>query len=581
MLSFFKKLFSTSSTSTQANVNTDISFKKTVVENHSTEESVRELWLQAAAAHHAGNLHDAYQLASQALDIEPNNPELLMQLGVLAFRLEQHEEAIDYLLTAIHLRENFAEAMYELARIYRKQGNLEESRTYIEQAIACQPDNPKFICDLGVIYVDMEKVEEAIHCYHQAIEIQPDYAVAYTNLGHTLINQRREQDALEPILIAHALDPAQIEALINLSKIYYARGNIPAAHRAAKRILRLEPDNHAVLVFLFWHYALYGKFGKAWPIYHYRFSLAGGAEVKYRDFHLPNWQGEPLADKSIQVIAEQGLGDQIMFLSCLPELSAITSKVYVECDPKLQGLFQYSFPGVSFFGTQYKAEENIMEIADARPDCQTHMGDLPVYFRPNLNSFDQVVAYPYLVASPEKIAYWQAQLATLPNAINIGISWRGGVKKTRSYLRSIGLENWQPILQLPNINFINLQYGDCQAELEACQSSTGVNVQHWPEMIADYQETAALLCNLDLVISVCTSVIHLAGALAVPTWVLVPSSPEWRYMAHGERMPWYPSVRLCRQGVDEEWPKVVARIRDELIEQLEKGSIQDECLNMN
>lgn len=574
MIGLFKKLFSASSKTANSVENALIT--QTVIDETSINETVKALWLQAETAHQEGDLQKAFRLASLALDIEPNNPELLLQMGALAFRLEQQDEAIDYLLTAVHLKENFAEAYHQLAKIYHELGNQETTREFIDRAIVCQPDNPELICDFGLTKVDMDEFEEAINLYQRAIEIRPDYAFAYINLGHALIKQNREKEALLPTLIAHVLDPTLIEPLINLSKIYYTLGNIPAAHRATKQILRLDPDNHAALVFLFWHYALYGKFDKAWPIYHYRFSLTGGAEVERRDFRFPEWQGEPLAGKSILIIAEQGLGDQIMFLSCLPELIAMAGTVIVECAPKLKGLFQHSFPDALFLASQYKTEESVTEIVDIKPNYQIHMGDLPFHFRPRLSSFDQVVASPYLLAQPEKTTYWRTRLSALPASINIGISWRGGVTKTRSRLRSIALENWLPILQLPNINFINLQYGDCQADLEACQAMTGVTVHHWPEMIADYQETAALLYNLDLVISVCTSVIHLAGALAVPTRILVPSSPEWRYMAHGERMPWYPSIRLCRQAVDEEWPAVIARVQADLVRKLDRFTEDDQ-----
>lgn len=568
MIKLFKKLFSISSKPVKPFPTIDDSAEPSITNHTSLSLGVKKLWLRAEVAGRNGNFQEAYHLASSALDLVPDNPELLMQLGVLAFRLGQTEEAVDYLLTAIHLRENFAEALYELGQIYRKLNKLTAAMEYFEQAIVCQPDNPKFICDLGLTKIEMGDATAAIQLYERAIAVEPDYAIAYNNLGHALMQQKRHKAALKPALIAHTLAPNLVEPLVNLCQIYHTLGDIPAAHRSAKQILRLHPDNHSAWVFIFWYYALYGKFDKAWPLYHYRFSPTGGAEVQRRDFHLPDWQDEPLVKKSILVIAEQGLGDQIMFLSCLPELSVMAERVAVECAHKLHGIFQNAFPDVLFLPTQNKTEDSVTEITEIKPDYQIHMGNLPIRFRPTYSSFDQAAVYPYLFARPEKTTYWKTRLAALPNAINIGISWRGGVEQTRSYLRTVDLDNWLPILRLPNINFINLQYGDCQSELDDCQALSNITVQHWPEAIADYQETAALLCNLDLVISVCTSLIHLAGALAVPTWVLTPSAPEWRYLAHGERIPWYPSVRLCRQAVGEEWSAVIARVQADLVQKL-------------
>jgi hypothetical protein len=162
-----------------------------------------------------------------------------------------------------------------------------------------------------------------------------------------------------------------------------------------------------------------------------------------------------------------------------------------------------------------------------------------------------------------RVAYWRDRIASLPGKMKVGISWRGGAKSTRGGLRSVPLHQWLPILQLPNIAFVSLQYTECAQELAQLRQ-LGVQIEHWQDAIDDYAETAALVSALDLVVSVQTAVVHLAGALGTPVWALISAVPEWRYGGHGETMPWYPSARLVRQIHPGEWAPVIRRVQTEL-----------------
>jgi ADP-heptose:LPS heptosyltransferase len=171
-----------------------------------------------------------------------------------------------------------------------------------------------------------------------------------------------------------------------------------------------------------------------------------------------------------------------------------------------------------------------------------------------------------LQADPVRIAAWRERLAALGPGLKIGISWQGGTHKSRRPVRSLPLAKWQPILQATHAHFIDLQYLDFSAELAAQREATGVQVHSWEAVRADYEETAALVSALDLVISVCTAVIHLGGALGRPVWVMAPFSPEWRYGSKGEEMPWYPSVRVFRQPAYGDWDAVIANVARSLRE---------------
>ena len=202
-------------------------------------------------------------------------------------------------------------------------------------------------------------------------------------------------------------------------------------------------------------------------------------------------------------------------------------------------------------------------------DLQIPMGSLPGLFR---NSWDEFPRHGgYLRADPDRVAYWRARLDALGPGPKIGLSWRGGVAATRRHLRCIELEQLLPVMELP-ATFVSLQYGDCADDLSRLRLQHGRSLTHWQDALDDYEETAALTCALDLVISVCTAVIHLAGALGRPVWVLVPAIAEWRYMNRGERLPWYPSARLFRQTQPAVWESAIQRMAEQLSVEFHKRS---------
>jgi ADP-heptose:LPS heptosyltransferase len=195
------------------------------------------------------------------------------------------------------------------------------------------------------------------------------------------------------------------------------------------------------------------------------------------------------------------------------------------------------------------------------------IGSVPRFLRTAGSDFPAHTGY--LRTRPARVAYWKERLAALPGRSKVGISWRGGAPSTRRSLRSIPLDEWRGVLRLRGVDFVSLQYTECGDEIADLARTADVRVHHWTEALADYEETAALVSALDLVISVQTAVVHLAGALGVPTWALVPETPEWRYGERGDTMPWYPSVKLVRKQRGEDWSGVLARVEERLAPALE------------
>src|SRR5262249_46133410 len=191
-------------------------------------------------------------------------------------------------------------------------------------------------------------------------------------------------------------------------------------------------------------------------------------------------------------------------------------------------------------------------------DYEVQAGSLPGVFRRSESAFPRHSGY--LRADATRIAAWRQRLEELGGGVKVGLSWRGGSAKTRTRLRTIPIAQLAPLLGVEGCTFVSLQYGPCEAEIRDAVETLGVAIHHFPEVIPDYDETAALVSALDIVVTVCTSIVHLSGALDRQVWVLVPSVPEWRYCFRDETLPWYPSARLFRQAPGESWERTIAQI---------------------
>jgi hypothetical protein len=294
--------------------------------------------------------------------------------------------------------------------------------------------------------------------------------------------------------------------------------------------------------------------------------------LPYRPLAFKSWNGKPAPDGTLVVLAEQGLGDEIMFASCLPDVIGLVGHVVLECEPRLARLFGRSFPEATVLPTRREKDASWLSRMPSEPDFQLYAGDLPRFFRRQRTDFPQHLGY--LKADPARVDHWRARLqAELGGGLRIGISWRGGTERTLQQRRSIPPDQWVPILQTAGCHFVSLQYGSSEAVRREMQELSGTRISHYPEAIDDYDETAALVSALDLVISVCTAVIHLSGALGQNVWILTPKVPEWRYTAFDTSLPWYPSSRIFRQPEVDAWPLVCQEVAQEVLMVTESVSL--------
>ncbi len=489
--------------------------------------------------------------------------ESAMQAGLAAARAGNQAEAAAGFERVLEFAPDFAAAHRELGCVRLELGDFEGAADALELALHFAPDDARSCFLSGLLAQRRDRAEVALQHYRRALALDPGLAAAHNNLGYLLLNEfDRIDDAMLHFRAALRSDPDFFDARINLGDAYLHAGGCEDAIAQFNAILQDDPRNDearlnraiARLALRRWT----DDKDAAWDEYETR--MRAGTHWIPRPYAFAQWDGAVARNKTLLIYGEQGIGDEIMFASCIPEARQRVGTCIVECAPKLAPLFARSFENCRVVGVRQGDPAAWLETAP-RIDLQIAAGSMPRLFRRTPAAFPAHAGY--LRADPQKIQAWRERLRALGPRPKIALSWRGGTRHTRAARRSVPVPELAQALRGVPAEFISLQYDATAADADAFAAS-GMRLHQWPQAIADYDETAALLCGVDLVLSVCTALIHLGGALGRPVWVLVPAHPEWRYGESGEDMPWYPSVRLLRQAVPGDWGALLARVRAEL-----------------
>jgi tetratricopeptide (TPR) repeat protein len=450
-----------------------------------------------------------------------------LRLGRALFAAGDAFEAIGALRVAHTKDPRSEEALRELVHALVQTDNVRKAKEIAAGAVARDPASFAARLVLAMVCQKSHEPEEAIQHYEEALRLRPGDAEAHDMRGATYQQLGRLEDALADY----------------------------------ERALAAAPDNATARFHLGMANLLLGNFERGWPGYELRKLSEDSARPPAR---APIWDGAPLRG-TLLVRREQGLGDEIMFASLYGEVLAKVEACVIECEPRLRSLFARSFPAATFYPA-LPGGATSHRLAAHPIDREIDAGSLPGLFRRNASMFPRHAGY--LKADSARTEKWRRRLEDLGPGRKIGLSWTGGVRKTGRGLRSLTLDRFLPLLSLPDTQFISLQYTpEAEKQVEQFSKAHRISLHHWPEAIDDYEETAALVSAVDLVVSVCTSVVHLCGALNRPAWVLAPFSPEWRYGFRGASMPWYPSVRIFRQERFGDWDQVLANVQAELARQ--------------
>lgn len=494
----------------------------------------------------AGSIAEAQHCLERAIMLNPRYAEALTNLGNLRLAQGRADAAVGLHRRAIAARPTYSEAHCNLGIALHalRPGDSSEAEASFHEALALKPDFAEAHNNLGLILQDQRRTSEALARFRHALELNPNYAEAHNNLGYALESVGRLAEAGGAYQRAVELKPDYAEAHNNLGGWWQLRGELAEAMRCFERALALKPEfpvaryNRAILLLL------HGDLEAGFRAYESRWGF-----LPRRNLAMPQWQGEPLAGKRILLHAEQGLGDAIQFLRYAPLAADSGGEVVLEVPAPLVRLAQ-EIPEVAC----------VVPQGEALPQCdwQCPLMSLPFAFGTRLDSIPARI--PYLQA-PEAARHKADALDWPSSGLRVGLVWAGNPDHRKDRDRSIPLRILETLFGVPEVNFFSLQVGPAAAELS--QTNSGTTIDLSPH-IADLADTAALLEKLDMVISVDTAVAHLAGALGIPTWLMLPFAPDWRWMLGRADSPWYPSMRLFRQPRPGDWPTVIETVRKAL-----------------
>ncbi len=513
----------------------------------------------ADAAAKGGRADEAVRLLDALLIDHPRAPDAHFLLASLLHERRSYDDARDSYLLASTFAPEWWSPLLGLGILALDDGRYADAFAPLEKALELGARDARVHNALGAAYLYAERVTDAVSQLRKALELEPNHVQAHSNLGFVLIRDLEQyEEGAEHIVRAKELAPSDPAILCNWIMALHHTNRWEEALALAEDLLAHDPElseariNRALILLS------KGDFVRGWPDYETRKQSPRNKPAS--DVPAPEWDGSSLQGQSVFVYPEQGLGDEIMFGSCIPELVGVAERCTIECHHKLQKIFARSFPTAEILPKD--GWRHLSQGAGRSWNYKVAIGSLPHFFRSRGTEFPDHKGY--LRADDARIAHWKEKLSALPGRLKVGISWRGGLASTRRGLRSIPLKQWRALLSLPEIDFVSLQYSDPENEAAALLADSGVRLEYWRDAIDDYDETAALVTALDLVISVQTAVVHLAGALGQEVWALIPAAPEWRYGLSGASMPWYPAVRLLRQAEPGNWDAVLERVTSDL-----------------
>jgi tetratricopeptide (TPR) repeat protein len=545
-----------------------------------------------------GRLEEALSSYDKAISFDPNSAEAFSNRGVTLQELGRLEEALSSYDKAIILKTNFSRAYANRAVTLQKLSRFNEALNDYDEAIKLDPNNaethfnrgnalkelerfdealtcyqsainfnnkwPEAYCNRGNALQALRRFEEAIVSFNLAIELKADYAEAFSNRGNALQELGRLDESLKNYDSAIQLAPQLVDAHSNRGLVLEKLKDIKAALGSYEAAIELDPNLGDVRFNKSLTLLLSGDFNKGWQEYEWRWKKDNPIPSKQsRFFSQPTWLGDQsLHGKKIYLHAEQGMGDTIQFCRYVPLLSNLGAEVVLEVQRPLVQLLK-TIGGAN----------RVVAFGDETPqmfDFNCPLMSLPLAFKTTLNSIPNNV--PYLKADATKTTYWQQKLSKVKNC-RVGLVWNGGFRSDQIKLWGVNERRNIPVIEFSkalsnlNVNFYSLQKGEpAESEIKILENELWPNGNffNYSNELLDFSDTAALIENLDLIISVDTSTAHLAAAMGKPVWLLNRFDTCWRWLLDRDDSPWYPSLTIYRQNKMNSWDDVLEKVKTDL-----------------
>ena len=428
-------------------------------------------------------------------------------------------------------------------------GDLKQAEILCKISIKKNPAHSKALYLLGKIYLKLKENDIAIEYFSRALKSDDDNkADIYFNLGFVYTEKGQHDEAIKYYKKTLQLNPENYDVCNNIGMALLEKGKPKEALNYFRKALQMNPNLAAPHANMSLALLILGNFEQGWKEYEWRLKTRGYFR---RDFSQPRWNGSEISGKTILVHTEQGLGDAIQFIRYVPLVAQRGAKIIVECRKELVPLFQ-------------GLEVIKQVIARGKPlihfDLHCPLLSLPLIFGTTLETIPAEI--PYIKANPFSIRKWKDRIQNDSSKLKIGLAWAGSPTLKRSHLKECPLKMFFSLAHNKDITFYSLQKG--KAAEQAKSPHEGMSLIDYTDEIHDFSDTAALIENLDLVISVDTAVAHLAGAMGKPVWTLLPFVPDWRWMLNRKDSPWYPTMRLFRQPSTGDWESVINNVQKEL-----------------
>lgn len=485
--------------------------------------SVLELLKKAVACHTAGNLQKAEQMYLQILDQEPDHPDATHFMGVLAYNAGNNDAAVAYLKKAIEMMPSNAGCLNNMGNVFQQQGRYLESVKWYETAIRINPGHKMAHNNIAVAYLHLGDLDKALMSAERVLALDPEYAEAHNNQCEIFRAMGDNDKALAAVNNALSIDPDMVSAHWNRALIWLLKGN----------------------------------FQDGWPEYEWRWRRP---TTQNRAFaHGALWQGEDIKGKTLFVYEEQGLGDTLQFIRYLPMLRNLGARIVFETGPALIRLVAenqvYDRLLVGLKGVDTRSVD--------RFDFHVPLLSLPHIFKTKIETIPNNT--PYLRADPTLCHIWKNRLSR-DDSFRVGLVWAGRPLHKNDCNRSVPLRLFETLGKVKGVSFYSLQKE--KHEKWTDMDSLKIFERDLGPEISDFADTAAIMENLDLIISVDTSVVHLAGAMGKPVWTLVPFAPDFRWLLDRGDSPWYPTMQLFRQTSSREWAPVMEQVSSALAQRV-------------